>query len=350
MKALILAPFDPKALERLKSKVEVVYESWMETRRLLSAEELGERIEKEDLQIVVVEADFLFQEVFQSTRKLRFIGVCRGSVNNVDIEAATEHGVLVVNTPARNALAVAELTVGLMLSLARHLPQAHSLVQSGKWLEPVGPYISLRGVELSGKVAGLVGLGAVGFEVARLLRAFDMALLVHDPYVVLEKLDKVGAKRVDLKELMKESDFVTLHCSLSQETRGLIGKGEISLMKPTAYLVNTAGWEIVDEEALLRALKQRRIAGAAFDVYQTHPLSPKSPFLQLDNVIFTPHIGGATDGTVERYSKTMMEEIERFISGKRPHNLINPEAWKENVSPLPLSHRHRNWQPPLSPR
>ena len=137
MKALILAPFHPQALDRLRSKIDVVHESWMDTRRLLSPEELIERIQSQNLQIVIVEADFVFDEVFHATNTLRFVGVCRGSVNNVDIDAATEHGVLVVNTPARNALAVAELTVGLMLALARRIPTAHSMVQSGEWHDPV---------------------------------------------------------------------------------------------------------------------------------------------------------------------------------------------------------------------
>ena len=328
MKALILSPFHPKFLERLRSKIEVIHESWMDTGRLLSPEEMIERIQSQDLQILLIEADFVFDEVFESADKLRFVGICRGAVNHVDIDAATEHGVLVVNTPARNAVSVAELTIGLMLSLARHIPTAHSMIQSRKWLDPVDPYISLRGVELAGKVAGIVGLGAVGFEVARRLRAFDMAVVVYDPYVNPEKIAKAGAKQAELRELMEKSDFVTIHCSASTETTGLVGPDMIDLMKPTAYLVNTAGWEIVDERSLLDALKQRRIAGAAFDIYQTHPVPLQSPLLELNNVVLTPHIGGATDGTVERYSRIMAEEIERFVEGKRPQNLVNPQAWR----------------------
>lgn len=331
-KALILAPFHPQALERLRGRVEVVYESWLDTGRLISPEELIERIQSRALQIVVVEADFIFDEVFESANKLCFVGVCRGSVNNVDIDAATEHGVLVVNTPARNAISVAELTIGLMISLARHIPTAHSVVQSGKWLDPVGPYISLRGIELAGKVAGIVGFGAIGSEVAKRLHAFGMEILVYDPYVSPEKVAKVGARQVELSQLMKESDFVTIHCPVLPGTTGMIGITEIDLMKPTAYLINTAGWEITDEKALLDTLEQRRIAGAAFDTYQTHPVSPQSPFLKLGNVVLTPHIGGATDGTVKRYSQMMVEDIERFIDGKQPRNLVNPEAWGKSVS------------------
>jgi D-3-phosphoglycerate dehydrogenase len=330
-RSLILTAFEPTALRELRTRVDVVYESWLDTRRLLSPEELVERIESGNLQIVVIEADFIFSEVFESTSKLRFIGICRASVNNVDIDAATKHGVLVVNTPARNAVSVAELTVGLMLSLARHIPGVHHLVKSGQWLDPVGPYISMRGLELAGKVAGIVGFGAIGSEVARKLLAFDITVLVYDPHLSPEQVTKAGARKVHLHELVKESDFITLHCPVSAETAGLIGAEEISLMKPTAYLLNTAGWDVVNEAALLQALEEGRIAGAAFDIYQTHPLLADSPLLKLDNVVLTPHIGGATDGTVARYSRMMVDDIIRFLDGKRPKNLINPEAWQHYV-------------------
>jgi len=330
-RALVLNPFEPLALRELKTRADVMYESWLDTRRLLSPDELTERIESGNLQILVVEADFVFDEVIEKTNKLRFIGVCRASVSNVDIDAATKHGVLVVNTPARNAVSVAELTVGLMLSLARHIPEANCLVKSGQWVDPVGPYIFMRGLELAGMVGGIVGFGAIGTEVATRLLAFDMDVVVYDPHRSPEEIDKAGARQVELHELVKESDFITIHCPVSPETAGLIGAQEISLMKPATYLINTAGWDIVDETALFQALQERQIAGAAFDIYQTHPLSAQSPLLKLDNVVLTPHIGGATDGTVTRYSRMMVEDIIRFLDGKRPKNLVNPEAWQYYV-------------------
>ncbi|HIE17068.1 MAG TPA: 3-phosphoglycerate dehydrogenase [Dehalococcoidia bacterium] len=330
-KALILTTFEPAAITELKTRAEVICESWLDTRKLLSPEELVERIESENLQIVVIEADFVFDEVFEKTNKVRFIGICRASVNNVDVDAATKHGVLVVNTPARNAISVAELTVGLMLSLARRIPQAHYLVKSGQWVDPVGPYISMRGLELAGKVIGIVGFGAIGSEVARRLRAFDMTVVVYDPHLSPQEITKAGARQVNLRTLVKQSDFISIHCPVLPTTVGLIGAEEISLMKPAAYLINTAGWEIVDEAALFQALAERRIAGAALDVYQTHPVSPDSPLLKLDNVLLTPHIGGATEGTVTRYSQMMVEDIIRFLDGKRPKNLVNAEAWQHYV-------------------
>ena len=330
MKALILAPFLPEALERVKNRIEPIYESWTETKKLLSPEELSERLQQENIPIVIIEADFIFAEVFEGAPNLRLVGICRNAVDHVDVGAATRHGVLVVNTPGRNAVSVAELTIGMMLSLARQIPAADSLIRSGGWDDPVGPYMARRGLELSGKVAGIIGFGAIGAEVARRLHAFDMQVITYDPYVSPEKLAQADVQQVKLPVLMERSDFALIHCAVTPETTGLIGGDEFALMKPTAYLVNTAGWEIIEEKALMDALQQKRIAGAAFDVFETHPVSPDSPLLKLDNVLLTPHIGGATDGTLARYSRMLAEDIERFLDGKRPRNLVNPEAWPEH--------------------
>lgn len=330
-RALILAPFHHPELENLRKRVQVFYESWMETRKLISPEELIERIQSQDISIVVIEADFVFDEVFEGADKLRFLGVCRSTVENVDIEAATEHGVLVINTPGRNAVSVAELTIGLMISLARRIPTSHNLVQSRNWLEPVGPYISLRGTELAGKIAGIIGLGTIGLEVARRLRAFDMEILAYDPYINVERAEQVEARRVELDELIQESDFITIHCTASPETVSMVNARRIDLMKHTSFLINTARWEIVAADALIDALKHKRIAGAAFDVYETHPVPQQSALLVLDNVVLTPHLGGATDGTIARYSRMMTEDIERFLEGRQPLNLVNREVWKQDV-------------------
>ena len=331
MKALILAPFCPSVLERLGQSLEVIYESWLETRRLLSSEELIDRIQGQDIEIIVVEADFVFREVFERARKLKLVGACRGDVTHIDMEAATEHGVLVINTPARNAIAVAELTVGLMLALVRNIPVAHQMVSSGGWVDPMAPYLSLRGTELTGKTIGIVGFGAIGQQVAKRLSAFETSILVHDPYVNPERIKEIGAKPLELDALMEQSDFVTLHCSTVPETVGLISAQRIALMKPTAYLVNTASAYVVDEEAVVQALREGRIAGAAFDVYQTWPVRPEDPLLKLDNVILTPHIGGATEETVVRHSKMIAADIERFLRGQRPKNMLNPQVWEKVV-------------------
>jgi len=327
MKALILAPFSQYVLERLRQSLEVIYESWMDTKRLVPTEELIERVQGQNIEIVVFEADFILREVFERGKKLKLVGACRGNVTHVDIEAATEHGVLVVNTPARNAIAVAELTLGLMLALVRNIPAAHQMVSSGAWVDPTACYSSFRGTELAGKTIGIVGFGAIGQQVAKRLSAFETSILVYDPYVDTGEIKRIGARPLGLDELVEQSDIVTLHCPALPETIGLINAQRIASMKPTAYLVNTAGAAVVDQEAITQALREGHIAGAAFDVYETWPAQPDNPLLKLDNVILTPHMGGSTVETVVRHSQMIAEDIERFLRGERPDNLLNPQAW-----------------------
>lgn len=327
MKALITAPFCPDSLKRLKRSVEVMYENWEETRRLHSPEELIDRIQKQDIGILITEAEYVTRDVFEKATKLRFLGNTRGSVTQVDIEAATEHGVPVVNTPARNANAVAEMAVGLMLSLVRNIPAAHQMTSSGGWVDDVvGAHISLRGTELSGKTVGIVGFGAIGRQVAKLVRAFGTSVLAYDPFVDPDRIRKARAKPLELDELMKQSDLITIHCSTIPESIGLISAQMISLMKPTACLVNAASAYVIDNEAIVRALRKKRIAGAAFDVYETWPVQPDSPLLKLGNVVLTPHIAGSTAETIVRHSRMMVDDIERFLRGERPRNLLNPEV------------------------
>jgi D-3-phosphoglycerate dehydrogenase len=331
MKALIRAPFWPPALERLRQKLEVTYESWMDTSKLLSAEEFIERIQGQGIEIVVVEADFITREIFERATKLKFLGVCRADVVYIDVKAATERGVLVVNTPGRNAVAVAELTIGLMLALLRNIPKAHQMVSSGSWVDPTTAYFSMRGVELSGKTVGIVGFGAIGRNVAKRLIAFDTSILVYDPFLDPSEIKEAGAKPVKLEELMKKSDIITLHCSTTPEAMGLISAEKIALMKPTAYLINAANAFVTDYEAVIKALKEKRIAGAAFDVFETWPVRADSPLLKMDNVVLTPHIGGATDETIVRHSQMIVDDIEKFLQGKRPKNLVNPQAWRKGA-------------------
>lgn len=330
MKALVLAPFAEEALEALKGLLPVTYESWTETRLLHDAGELAERVAREDVGVLVIEADFAFEELFKSAPSLRFVGVCRQELNQVDVEAATRYGIVVVNTPARNAQAVAEHTVGLMLALARHILQAHSYVKSQLWKDPVEPYIHMRGTELRGRTLGIIGLGAIGRLVARLGRGLGMRVLAHDPYVGEAGRRLHGALLVSLEELLRESHFVTLHVPQSGETDGLLDSERLGLMRPDAFLVNTSSYAAVNERALADALRHGRLAGAAFDVHQSHPIPPTSPLLKLDNVVLTPHIGGATEETVSRYSWMVVEAVRSFLKGRRPRHLVNPDVWRRH--------------------
>jgi len=323
MKALILAPFHPDALARLREHGEVVYESWLDTGTLTDPEELGARLSAEGFDVLITEADFVFEETFAAAPDLKFVGVCRGETGaHVDVDAATQRGVLVVNTPGRNAVAVAELTIGLMVSLARRIPAADAMIHAGQWQSAVDNLTQWQGVELAGKTAGLVGLGAVGREVAKRLAAFGMNLMVYDSYVARELVGTLGGRCVALDELMEQSDFVSLHCPLNAETKGMIGARELALMQPSAFLVNTARAAIVDEAALIAALREKRIAGAGLDVHLVEPLPPNSPWLALPNVILTPHIGGATADVVRHHSEMIVADVERWLRGERPVNWV----------------------------
>jgi phosphoglycerate dehydrogenase-like enzyme len=325
--ALILAPFSVDALEALGESLPITYESWTDTRRFYAPEELSQRITDEDVGVLVVEADFVFPEVFQDGTPLRFLGVCRNGLDHVDVDSATRHGVAVVNTPGRNARGVAELTFGLIISMVRRVPQLNDYVKAGRWDNPVEPYLSMRGLELRGKTLGLIGLGSIGRTVSRLGRAFGMRVLAYDPHVGAPGQVVAGATLVSLEQVLSRCDVLSIHAAASADTRGLLDGRRLSMMKPGAYLVNTASHTVVDETALVQHLERGHIAGAALDVHQTHPILPNSPLLRMPNVILTPHVGGATDGTVDRQSWMMVEEIRRFLKGKRPRHLVNGEVW-----------------------
>lgn len=324
-RSLVLAPFAEADLRRLSGRLHVEYESWTDSRRLLDPDELGAKLNGLGVSVLVIELDFVFEEVFEAVPSLKFVGICRAGTSHVDIEAATANGVAVVNTPGRNAQAVAEHALGLMLSLARRIPEGHSYVTGGRWLNPVKPYVELRGVELGGRMLGIVGLGAIGRRLAEMAGAIGMECVAFDPYVDAPPAD---IRLKDLDEVLAGSDFVSIHAPLTRETEGLIDSRGLALMKPTAYLMNLSDARIVDRGGLVDALESGRIAGAALDVFETHPIAPDHPLLGLDNVILTPHVGGATEETIGRYSKMMADDILRFLDGVRPLNLVNPGVWE----------------------
>ena len=327
--ALILAPFTSRALDTLGLSLQVTYESWTETRKLYAPEELAGRINKEHISILVVEADFVFDEVFREAPGLEFLGVCRNSLDHIDLEAATEAGVLVVNTPGRNANAVAELTLGLMLCLARRLPSVSQYVREGRWEDPVAPYIEMRGTELRGKTLGILGLGTIGRSVAGLATAFGMKVIAYDPGINATD-DRVDAVRLDsLENVLEAADFLSIHTPDTSCTEGLLDETRLAHLKVGAYIINTASYHAIDEEALVSGIRSGRIAGAALDVHRTHPILPTSPLKDLEQVILTPHIGGATSDTVACHSRMMTEDIGRYLQRQKPHNLVNPSAWRQ---------------------
>jgi len=183
-------------------------------------------------------------------------------------------------------------------------------------------------MELGGRTLGIVGLGAIGRLVAKLGRGIGMRVLAYDPYVGTVGKRSQGALFVSLEELLKESHFITLHVPRDSETDGLLNAERLALVRPDSFLINTSSYSAVDEGALVKALRSGRLAGAAFDVHESHPIPPTSPLLGLDNVVLTPHIGGATEETVSRHSWMIVEAVRRFLTGRRPKYLVNPAVWK----------------------
>ena len=322
--ALILAPFEANILENLQINLNITYESWVETRVIHDQERLKKKLSNNETTILVIESDFVFEEILDNVPSLKFIAICRNATNHVDLDSATKNGVVVVNSPGRNSTAVAEHTLGLMLSLSRNIPQGHNYIVDGEWTNPVEAYISLRGIELAGKTLGIIGLGAIGRRVAKIGTSLGMTSIAYDPYI---DQNSTGIPLMTLKNLLKKSDFISIHSPLTAESRGLLGETELAFMKPTAYLLNLSESAIVDQHALFLVLKENRIAGAALDVFETHPIIPNHPLLELDNVIFTPHLGGATYETIRRHSEIVANNLSEFLDGRCPSNIVNPGVW-----------------------
>jgi D-3-phosphoglycerate dehydrogenase / 2-oxoglutarate reductase len=321
--ALVLAPFSQSGLATLKARMAVTHESWMDTLRLYDPDELAERINELSVTALIVESDFVFVETFEQVSTLRFVGVCRAAINHVDVDSATEHGIVVVNTPGRNSRAVAEHIFGLMLSLARQIPAGDRYVKAGNWSSPDEPYRTLRGVELGGRTLGLVGFGAIGRQVATIAAAMGMTVLAHDPYI---SDAPQGVALTDLDSLLAGSDFVATLAPLNAETTGMLDADRLARMKPGAFLVTASGVSIADQPALLGALRSGAIRGLAVDVFDTHPVAPDSPLLTAENVVLTPHIAGATEETIARHSDMIAGDLIRLLDGETPINAVNPEV------------------------
>ena len=318
MKALITAPFHEEGLNILKKYMEVKYESWKDSGKLyMNTDAFIEKIKKEKADVLIVEADTIDEEVMDAVHP-KIIGCCRGNPLNIDVEAAKERNIPVFHIPTRNAEAVAELTIAMMLAVARHIINIDRTLCSGKFFvedekDLVDLYTRFIGVELTGKRVGIIGFGSIGSEVAKRLKGFDVEILIYDPYANDEKVEKVNGKRVDLETLMKKSDFITIHTTVTPETEKLIGEKEFSLMKSTAYFFNLSREYCIDEDALYRAIKEKRIAGAGLDVHSVEPVDSDNRFLKFNNVVVTPHIGGQTEASVRKQSILVAREIENYL-------------------------------------
>src|ERR1700756_3153325 len=267
--------------------------------------------------LVVRSAVEVDDALMEKAPRLRVIGRAGVGVDNIDAEAATRRGIVVMNTPGANAIAVAELTLGMMLALARQLPKANTTMHAGKWEKK-----SLQGEELRGKKLGVLGLGRIGLEVARRARGFGMEVIGHDPYVSASIARENSIQLVSTDQLFRESDYLTLHVGLTQQTSGIINQESLGKMKKGVRIVNCARGELIIEEALAEALKSDHVAGAALDVFHQEPLK-NSPFFGLENVILTPHIAGSTAEAQEAVGVQIALQVREYLKMGVVQNAVN---------------------------
>ncbi len=257
--------------------------------------------------LVVRSAVQVDAKMLHSAPKLRAIGRAGVGVDNIDIDAATHSGIVVMNTPGANAVAVAELALGLMISMARSIPRANSSMHAARWEKK-----SLQGSELRGKTLGIVGLGRIGLEVARRARSFGMELIGYDPFIAPVVARENQVALVPLDEIFKQSDYLTLHVGLTSQTEGMINASSIKLMKPGVRIVNCARGELIVDEALAEAIRSGHVAGAALDVFRKEPLKD-SAYFGLDNVLLSPHVAGSTDEAQEAIGIQLAKQVRDYL-------------------------------------
>lgn len=271
-------------------------------------------------EILVTHLAPLSRDMLARLPALRLVAVSRGGPVNIDMAAARDHGVTVVNTPGRNASAVAEFTLGAILAETRNIRRGHDALKAGAWRGDLYR-ADITGEELSEMTVGVIGYGNIGTRVVRLLKAFGCRILVTDPYVQLSADDRRdGVRHVDLPTLLAEADVVTLHPRVTAETTGMIDAAALARMKPTAILINTARGPLVDYDALYAALAGGRLKGAMLETFAVEPTPPDWPLLSLDNVTLTPHIAGASVKTVKIAANAAAEEVRRYLAGEPPLN------------------------------
>jgi D-3-phosphoglycerate dehydrogenase / 2-oxoglutarate reductase len=268
--------------------------------------------------LIVRSAVQVTRAVLEKAPRLRVVGRAGVGVDNVDLQAATQAGVLVMNTPGGNAISVAEHTLALMLSMARHIPQANASTRAGKWEKK-----KFLGTELRGKTLGVVGLGSIGREVVKRARAFEMKIVAHDPYVTSRIPTDLGIHLVDLPALYAASDYITLHVALTPETHGMLSREAFAQMKAGVRIVNCARGELVDEAALAEAVEAGKVGSAALDVFSAEPIPADSPLLRLEHLLATPHIGGSTEEAQEIVGVRIAEQVVDYLQNGVAINAVN---------------------------
>ncbi len=329
MKVYLAQPIQPEGVEILKRVAEVQAnpEGRPQTRQ-----EFLSHIGDVDAVVLPWHTDVMDREAIQMAAHLKAIGRHGVGYDNIDLQAATERGIYVTFTPVL-APTMADTTFALLMCAARRIAEADRFVKNGGWTVG-GEWVPWKfmGFDLHHKTLGIIGCGRVGGGVARRAKGFDMRILYFDEVAQPEVEKETDAVRVGLEELLRESDLVAVNCSLNQKTRGLIGKKQFALMKPTAVLVNTARGPIVDQTALVEALRTKRIAAAGLDVFIEEPIPLDDPILKLENVVVLPHIGSATLENRRKMGTTVAQDVVNILTGKQPTYLLNPKV--REVRPL----------------
>ena len=289
----------------------------VEKRIKLSTEELAEAAKDFD-GIIVRSETKIGSDLMDALPKLRVIGRAGVGVDNIDVKAATRRGIVVMNAPDGNTITAAEHTIALLVSMARNVPQAHTLLQSGIWDKK-----RFVGVELNGKTLGIIGLGRIGKHVAKIAKGFGMNIFAFDPFVSVEQAKDFGFELGTLDDVFSKADFLTIHTPVTDDTRNIIGKDAFAKMKKGVRLVNCARGGLVDETALLEAIENGTVAAAALDVFLTEPLSLDSPLLGNPQIITTPHLGASTTEAQEGVALTVAEQMSDYLLSGELRNAVN---------------------------
>ena len=319
MKVLIADAINEKGIENLKEYADVVVNTD------ISPEELLETIHEYE-GIIVRSRTKVTREVIEKADNLKIIARAGVGVDNIDLDAATEKGIMVVNSPESTSITVAEHTMGLLLTLARKLSIADKSVKEGKWEKK-----KFMGVELRKKTLGVIGMGRIGSQVINRCKAFEMDTIAYDPYLPEGVATQMGVELTDLESVLKRSDFITIHVPLTPETKHLISTDEFEMMKDTAFIANCARGGIIDEEALYNALVNNKIGGAALDVYEEEPPAEDSKLFELDNIVLTPHIAASTKEAQRDAAIIVADEIIELINGSTPQNVLNMPRMDSNT-------------------
>ncbi|MFB6082402.1 MAG: phosphoglycerate dehydrogenase [Halanaeroarchaeum sp.] len=321
MKVLVTDPIAEAGLERLREAGHEVVTAY----DVAGAELLDAIADAHAL--VVRSGTEVTEEVFAAAEELVIVGRAGIGVDNIDIDAATEHGVIVANAPEGNVRAAAEHTVAMAFATARSIPQAHARLRDGEWAK--GEFL---GTELNGKTLGVVGLGRVGQQVARRLGPLGMDVVAFDPYIGEDRADQLGADLVDLETCLNRADFLTVHVPLTDETRGLIGEEELAQLEG-GYVVNTSRGGVVDEAALAEAVDDGVVAGAALDVFEEEPVPADNPLLAVEDVVVTPHLGASTEAAQENVATSTADQILAAFADEPVINALNAPSVDESAFP-----------------